>query len=134
MVALFFQDAVSKYIHVRNQVSLGAGETFTTKRDFEDFLWETARVSMKHYHSDNGVFTAEMFKESCKEDGQTQSFSGVGAQHQNAEAERAIQTVVYMARSFMIHAALSWGNDGSDDIELCFFAVDHTAWLYNQNP
>ena len=31
-----------------------------------------------------------------------QSFSGVGAQHQNAEAERAIQTVMYMARSFRI--------------------------------
>ena len=43
-----------------------------------------------------------------------QSFSGVGAQHQNAEAERSIQTVMYMARSFMIHAALHWGEDGAD--------------------
>ena len=111
-----FRDAASKYIYVRNQVSLGAGETVTAKREFEDFLWETARVSVKHYHSDNGVFTAEMFKESCKEDGQTQSFCGIGAQHQNTEAERAIQTVVYMACSFMIHAALNLGEDGSDDI------------------
>ena len=71
---------------------------------------------MKHYYSKNGIFTAEMFKESCKEDGQTQSFSGVGAQHQNTEAERAIQTVVYMARSFVIRAALNWGEDGSDEI------------------
>ena len=102
-----FRDAASKYIFVKNQVSLGAGETVTAKREFEEWLWEEARVSVKHYHSDNGVFKAEMFTDSCKEDGQTQSFSGVGAQHQNAEAERSIQTVVYMARHFMIHAALN---------------------------
>ena len=62
-----------------------------------------------------------------KEEGQTQSFSGVGAQHQNAEAERAIQTVVYMARSFMIHAALNWGEDGSDDLSLWCLALDHAS-------
>ena len=32
------RDAASKYIYVRNQVSLGAGETITAKREFEDFL------------------------------------------------------------------------------------------------
>ncbi len=37
------------------------------------------------------------FHKQCKEDSQTQSFSGVGAQHQNAEAERSIQMVMYMA-------------------------------------
>ncbi len=35
-----------------------------------------------------------------------QSFSGVGAQHQNAEAERSIQMVMYMAGLFMVHVAL----------------------------
>ena len=129
-----FRDAASKYIHVSNQVSLGAGETVLSKRNFEDWLWEEARLRIKHYHSDNGVFTAELFTDACKEDGQTQSFSGVGAQHQNAEAERAIQTVVYMARSFMIHAALNWGEDGSDDVSLWSFALDHASWLYNRVP
>ena len=63
-----------------------------------------------------------------------QSFSGVGAQHQNAEAERSIQTVMYMARSFMIHVALHWGEDQSDDLSLWSFAVDYAAWLYNLIP
>jgi transposase InsO family protein len=80
------------------------------------------------------VFTAQEFVEACEDDKQTQSFSGVGAQHQNAEAERAIQTVMYMARSFMIHAALHWSEDGSDDISLWPFAVDHATWLYNRIP
>ena len=88
-------------------VFLGAGETIQAKNEFETWLWEEARLQVKHYHSDNGVFNAKMFTDNCKEEGQTQTFSGVGAQHQNAEAERAIQTVVYMARSFMVHAALN---------------------------
>eukprot|EP00956_Cyclotella_meneghiniana_P020859 scaffold37342_cov71-Cyclotella_meneghiniana.AAC.1 len=129
-----FRDAATKYIHVQNQVSLGAGETVNAKVSFESWLWEEARVAIKHYHGDNGIFTAELFRESCTEEGQTQSFSGVGAQHQNAEAERAIQTVMYMARSFMIHTALNWGEFGSDDLSLWSFAVDHAAWLYNRIP
>jgi hypothetical protein len=129
-----FRDAASKYIYVQNQVSLGAGETVNAKLRFEEWLWEAARVSVKHYHSDNGIFTSETFRQSCEEEQQTQSFSGVGAQHQNAEAERAIQTVMYMARSFMVHAALHWGADGSDDVSLWSFAVDYAAWLYNRIP
>jgi hypothetical protein len=101
-----FRDAASKYIHVQNQVSLGVGETVNAKMKFEDWFWETPRACVRHYHSDNGVFMADQFCDSCEADKQTQSFSGVGAQHQNAEAERALQTAMYMARSFMIHAAL----------------------------
>lgn len=127
-----FRDAASKYIRVQNQVSLGASETVNAKIGFEEWLWEQARLSVKHYHSDNGVFAAEMFKDACTVERQSQSFSGVGAKHQNAEAERAIQTVMYMARSFLIHAALHWGSDGSDDVSLWSFAVDHAAWLYNR--
>ena len=127
-----FRDAASKYIHVQNQVSLGAGETVNAKIGFEQWLWEQARLSVKHYHSDNGVFTAEWFRNVCKVEHQSQSFSWVGAKHQNAEAEQAIQTVMDMARSFMIHAALHWGSDGLDDLSLWSFAVDHAAWLYNR--
>jgi hypothetical protein len=56
-----FRDAASKYIHVENQVSLGAGETTIAKLKFEQWLWEQARVSVKHYHSNNGIFQAEIF-------------------------------------------------------------------------
>ena len=86
-----------------------------------------ARACVKHYHKDNGIFMAEVFCDTCKEETQMQSFSGVGAQHHNAEAKHAIQTIMNMAKSFMIHTALHWGEDGSDDISLCSFAVDHAA-------
>jgi hypothetical protein len=80
------------------------------------------------------VFTAEEFCEECKKSNQEQSFLGVGAQHMNARAERAIQTIMGMARTFMIHVALHWGEYGVDDIALWPFAVKHAAWLYNRLP
>ena len=92
------------------------------------------RVSVKHYHSNSGVFTADAFTDSCKEEGQLQTFSGVGTQHQNAEAERATQTVVYMAQTFMINCALHWGEHSSDNLALWSFVLDHVAWLYNKIP
>ena len=39
-----------------------------------------------------------------------------------------------MAREFMIHAAISWGEDGSDDLSLWPFALDHADWLRNRIP
>ena len=68
---------------------------------FESWLWEEARATAKHCHSDSGVFTAAWFKEACDEDGQTQNFSGAEAQHQSPEAERSIQTVVCTPLEFV---------------------------------
>ena len=42
--------------------------------------------------------------------------------------------VVSMARDFMIHAAINWGEDGSDDLSLWPFALDHAAWPYTRVP
>ena len=82
----------------------------------------------------NGVFTAKEFREACAEENQTQSFSGVGAQHQNARAEHSIQTIMYMARTFMLHTALHWSKYGVDNLSLWLIAVKHAAWLYNRLP
>jgi hypothetical protein len=65
---------------------------------------------------------------------QLQSFLGVGAQHQNSKAERAIQIIMYMACTFLVHSSLHWTNMGADDISLWPFAVKHVVWLYNCVP
>ena len=109
-----FNDAASGVIWVENQIGLGAGETIMAKEVFEEWLKEKAWVEIKHYNSDNGVFTEEEFREDCKEKNQKQSFSGVGDQHQNSKAERSIQTIVWMARTFMLHVSIQrhdWGDD-----------------------
>ena len=129
-----YADAASRLIRVEPQVSLGAGETVNGKAKFEEWIWSLARVLAKHYHSDNGIFASEYFRQDVINKKQTQSFSGVGAQHQNAHAERDIQTISYWARSMMVHASIHWPSDKADDIRLWAFAVKHAAWLYNRLP
>ena len=37
-----------------------------SKVRFEEWLWEMAAAEIKHLHSDNGVFTADMFRDDCE--------------------------------------------------------------------
>jgi hypothetical protein len=92
-----YYDAASGLIWVENQVSLGANETVMGKACFEQWLWDMAYAKVKHYHGNNGIFSAEEYRQECMDNGQSQSFSGIGAQHQNAQAKSAIQTIMYMA-------------------------------------
>jgi hypothetical protein len=91
-------------------------------------------AKVKHYHGDNGIFLAEEYCNECLDKNKTQSFLGVGAQHQNARAERVIQTIMYMAQTFLVHSSLHWSEQGSDDISIWPFAVKHAVWLYNRIP
>ena len=129
-----YNDAASGLIWVENQVSLGANETILGKERFEQWLYDVACAEVKHFHGDNGIFSSEEYRLECSEKRQSQSFSGVGAQHQNSKAERAIQTIMYMARTFMVHSSLHWTDMGADDISLWPFAVKHAVWLYNRVP
>ena len=49
---------------------MGAEETIGSKKKFEQWLYDLAIVEVLHYRSDNGVFTAEEFKEACAEEDQ----------------------------------------------------------------
>ena len=71
----------------------GAIETVMGKARFEQWLWDQCVSEVKYYHGDNGISSAEEYHRDCDEKGQSQSFSGVGAQHQNARVERAIQII-----------------------------------------
>ena len=77
-----------------------------TKTCFEEWLQDLAYTEIKHSHSDNGIFAADVFHAICIRKHQSQSFSGVGAHHQNVHAKSAIQTIMYMARTFMLHVSL----------------------------
>jgi hypothetical protein len=118
-----YNDAASGLIWVENQVSLGASETIMGKERFGQWLYDIACVEVKHYHGDNGIFSSKIYHEECSEKMQLQSLSSVGAQHQNSKAERAIQTIMYMVCTFLVHLSLHWTNMGADDISLWPFAV-----------
>jgi hypothetical protein len=78
-----------EFIHVSNQVSLGADETLRAKQHFEhDALWNG--VSICSYHGDNGVYKSKARKDSCDSMNQTIDYSGIGAHHHNGIAEHGI--------------------------------------------
>jgi hypothetical protein len=129
-----YNDAASGLIWVENQISLGANITVMGKARFEQWLWDHCVSKVKNYHGDNCIFSAEEYRRDCTEKGQTQFFSGLSAQHQNARAEWAIQTIMYMAQTFMVHALLYWTDCGLDDLSLWSFAVKHSVWVYNRVP
>jgi hypothetical protein len=129
-----YTDAASNFVYVECQTSMGAGETVMGKTRFEQMCWNLAGVTIKNFHSDNGVYDASVFRDDCISKDQSQTFSGVGAKHQNAVAERNIQTICYWARHMMVHAAVHWPSNGSDNIRLWPFAVQHAVWLFNRIP
>jgi len=56
-------------------------------------------------------------------------FAGVGAHHHNGNAERAIQTIMSIARTMMLHSAIHW-LDVADPM-LWPMAVQLAVFLHN---
>jgi hypothetical protein len=130
-----FHDAGTGLIKVYLQQNETAAATLYSKQQFEDFLWREAGAVVKHYHSDQGSnFTSKAFREDCDEKKQSQSFSGTGAKFENANAERAVQTLFWCARTFLLHTALRWDQYGCADTNLWPQAVLYAEWLYNRTP
>ena len=127
-----FVDHASGKVSVRHQISLSSSDTIKAKLHFERDAYEDG-VIIQSYHTNNGVFTSEQFMTDLLEHKQTIRFSGSGAAHQNGVAERAIRTVVTMARTMMIHAAMRT-SDGSLNTELWPMAMDYATWIYNHIP
>ena len=44
-------------------------------------------IKIKTFHADNGIFKAKLFRQNLITSGQTITFCGVGAHHQNGKAE-----------------------------------------------
>ena len=87
---------------------------------------------IKGYHTDNGIFNSSEFMEELLKKQQKIRFSGAGASNQNGAAERAIKTVVTMARNMLMHAALRCPED-TLSTDLWEMAMDYTVWVYNRN-
>jgi hypothetical protein len=118
-------------VHVYHQVSLAAADTLLSKAQFEHEAG-THGIQIKKYHTDNGIFVSEAWKEHLHGMHQTQRQSATGAHHQNAIAERAIQTVTTSARAMLLHLKVHWPDEY--DTRLWPFALQYAAWLYNYTP
>ena len=76
--------------------------TFAGKASFQ--IW-AAKFGVKTniYHTDNRRFVEQNFISEIEDYNQTRIFCGVGSHHQNATAERKIQTLTLGDRTFLIH-------------------------------
>ena len=124
-------DHCSGFLFVNHQLTTTASDTIYGKLLLEHEAADVG-ISIKGYHSDNGVFGSAVFQSHCHDLGQTIRFSGVGAHHQNGVAEWAIRTVTNMARANMLHATLHWPDRSF--IDLWPLAMSYAVWVYNNLP
>jgi hypothetical protein len=127
-----FVDHATGFVHVEHQVALTSHETLLSKHKFE----ATARdcgVIPQAYLSDNGkAFSSGSYTLELSDFKQVSHFAGVGAHHHNGVAERNIQTIMSMARTMMLHAAIRWPDTA--DTSLWPMAVDYAVYIHNHLP
>ncbi|GFH47570.1 hypothetical protein CTEN210_04045 [Chaetoceros tenuissimus] len=130
--ACVFVDHASAYIDVQFQSVLTSHATLESKANFEAICRDVGVVPQKYVMDNAKYFTSKEFTAHMSDFRQIQAFAGVGAHHQNAIAERSIQTITSIARAMMIHAALHWPEVA--DSSLWPMAIKQATWLWNHMP
>ncbi len=113
-----YVDHASDMSYVYHHTSMTSEETVKGKQAFEKFA-ATHGVYIKHYHADNGRFKDNLFMKDIEDKGQTISFCGVGAHHQNGIAEKRIGDLQRRATTMLLHAQRRWGD-----------AINTHLWTY----
>jgi hypothetical protein len=128
-----FVDHGSGYVHVEFQTTIDTHETLKAKQKFE-LVCRDVGFAPQQYQSDNGSpFTSQGFTKDLSTFQQIIRFAGVSAHHHNNGcAERSIQSVMSIARTMMLHAAIHWPETANQT--LWPMAVDHAVYLINHMP
>ena len=127
-----FIDHASNFVHVEFQKHLNTHETLKAKQNFELMARDHGVVPQSYLTDNAGCFTSAQFSERLSTFQQVIKFAGVGAHHHNGHAERAIQTIMSIARTMMLHAAIHWPDVA--DATLWPMAVSHAIFLHNHVP
>ena len=113
------------------RLSLTSSETRAAKQAFKVKCAQMG-VKIQHYHADNGRFCDRAFVSSIHESGQTISFCGVSAHHQNEIAEKRIRDIQEHARKMILHAAARWPSAITNN--LWPYALRHAVDIANMLP
>ena len=92
------------YVFVFIQTSTKAKQMVEAKHKFECFV-QNYRISIKHYHADNKIFSKSIFHKSYSVANQILLFYSINAHYKNSIAKRNICTVILLAR-VMLFAAM----------------------------
>ena len=125
-------DCASGLIHVEFQRHLNTHETLDGIEAFERMCLDHGVVPT-NYISDSGTaFTSKEFRERLKDYRQIINFVGTSAHHHNAVAERAIRTIMSIARTMMMHCSTHWPE--MTDATLWPLAVDYAVYIVKRVP
>ena len=127
-----YVNMATNLVHVEFQRHLNTHKTLAATAEFERMCLN-AGIIPQEYLSDNGsAFTSKEYMAHLRQFSQISRFAGVGAHHHNGVAERAIQTIMSIARTMMLHAAIHWPDMA--DPSLWPMAVQHAVFLHNHVP
>jgi transposase InsO family protein len=104
-----FVNQASNMGYVHHHLSMSSEETVRAKESFERHA-KSYGVNIKHYHADNERFKDKAFMKTVEDSGQTISFSGVGAHHQNGISEKRIGDLQRRATTLLLHAQRRWSD------------------------
>lgn len=103
----FWVDHMSTFVYVTFHASKAATELVKSKTEFEQFVAKY-NVRIQSIRADNGVYSTQLFRDSCTKHQQTLTFCAVGAHWQNGIAERFIGTITQHARTILLQAMAKW--------------------------
>lgn len=106
-VATIFVDHYSRLSYVFYTTSGSGDDAIRAKQAFERFSKQNG-VTVKHYHADNGIFKDNKWVNDCNFQGQTITYCGVDAHHQNGIAEKKIRDLQRMTRTQLLHCKRRW--------------------------
>ncbi len=89
-------------------------------------------VTIKHYHADNGLFRSKNSKSALEKAGQTISYAGVGAHHQNGIAKKSIGDLQCTATILLLHAQQRWPD--AINVHLWPYALPYANETRNTTP
>ncbi|KAI2512071.1 hypothetical protein MHU86_2359 [Fragilaria crotonensis] len=122
-----FVDHASGFVHVELQVNLNTHETLKAKEKFELTCRQYGVVPQEYLADNSKIFTSAEFTRNLSTFAQIMRFAGVGAHHHNGIAERNIRTIMAIARTMMLHAAIHWPSIA--DATLWPLAVNHAVFF-----
>jgi len=126
----FWVDHMSSFVYFTFHSSKAATELVKSKIEFEQYA-SRFNVKIENIRADNGIYTAQLFRDSCMKNQQNLTFCAVGAHWQNGTAEQFIGTVTQRARTILLHAMAKWPSVISE--EMWPFALRHAVNFHNSS-
>jgi hypothetical protein len=124
----FWVDHATSFVYVTFHASKAATELARSKSEFEHFA-SRFNIWIKNIRADNGVYSAQLFRDACTKNQQNLTFCAVGAHWQNGIAERFIGTITQRARTILLHAMAKWPSVVLED--MWTFALWHAVNFHN---